>query len=213
MNHHTNEVRRIVANFHHVIVNGEAESRLYPFSRETRLFIVGDKLADGTVAYSLIGDAEWSYRLFDQLCDRRVVEAEFGRLLVDGKRLSAEKYLALWREAEKTALSLDKLIAQGITPVQHLALPTVVCKKSEHAGSWYASPLLIQQDETCTTWEVPLDDSESHLQLAGQLRRVYWGSDMDQAAFRKEILLKVDVTPKITTPLAAVPVDLFAEVA
>lgn len=41
MNHHTNEVRRIVANLHHIIVDREAEQRLYPWSRETRLFIAG----------------------------------------------------------------------------------------------------------------------------------------------------------------------------
>lgn len=212
MNHHTNEVRRIVANLHHIIIDREAEQRLYPFSRETRLFIAGDKQADGSVTYSLIGDAEWSYRLVDQLCNHRVVEAEFGRLLVDGKRMRAEKYLALWREAEKAAMSLDKLIAIGITPVQHLALPTSVCKKkAEHAANWYASPFLISEDETCSTWEVPLDTFEHHLELAGQLRSVYWGADLDQQRFRKEIRLKVDAQPKIEE--AAEAADLFAEAA
>lgn len=210
MNHHTNEVRRIVANFHNIIVDGEAEQRLYPFSRETRLFIVGDKQADGSIRYSLIGDAEWSYRLFDNLCDYRVVEAEFGRLLVDGKHLRAEKYLALWREAQKSALSIDKLIEIGITPVQHLALPTALCKKDERASHWYSSPLLIAEDEICSTWEVPLDQFEHHLELAGQLRGVYWGREVNQPAFRKEIRLKVDANQ---LERRDVPADLFAEAA
>lgn len=172
----------------------------------------GDKLADGSVTYSLIGDAEWSYRLYDQLCDHRVVEAEFGRLLVDGKRVRAEKYLALWREAEAASISVDQLINMGVTPVQHLALPTSVCKKNEQAARWYASPFLVSEDEISSTWEVPLDNFEHHLELAGQLRGVYWGSDdINAGKFRKEIRLKVDAQPQVEK--SDEPAGLFAEAA
>lgn len=212
MTHHTNEVRRIVAHFHNLMPDQESERSLYPFGRETRIFIAGDQLATGApITYSVIGDAQWSYSLFDHLCSDRAVEAEFGRLLVNGKHLRAEKYLALWRIAERESLSIEQLIAAGITPVQYLALPTHVCKAKEHASTWYASPFLKGEDETCSTWEVPLDASADHLVLAGQLRGVYWGSEIDSPTFKREIRLRVEQQPKgEQTPVNA---DLFAEAA
>lgn len=121
MTHHTNEVRRIVAHFHNLMPDQESERRLYPFGRETRIFIAGDQQPMNTpISYSVIGDAQWSYSLFDHLCSHRAVEAEFGRLLVNGQRVRAEKYLALWRAAERESLSIEQLVAAGITPVQYL---------------------------------------------------------------------------------------------
>lgn len=212
MTHHTNEVRRIVAHFHNLMPDQESERRLYPFGRETRIFIAGDQQATDTpISYSVIGDAQWSYSLFDHLCSDRAVEAEFGRLLVNGQRVRAEKYLALWRAAERESLSIEQLVAAGITPVQYLALPTHVCKAEEHASTWYASKFLKSEDETCSTWEVPLDASADHLVLAGQLRGVYWGSEINSPTFKKEIRLRVHEQPK--GEQTSMNADLFAEAA
>lgn len=170
MNHHTNEVRRIIADFSNFLADPEIERKAYPLGRESRLFIVGDAHPDGAIRYSLIGDRpEWGYSLFSTLCDYRVIEAEFGRLLANGRRLPAEKYLGLWREADKQRHSLDKLNASGITPVMHATLPTPVCRKDEGSAAWFASPLFVGGDEAISSWIVPLDRLD-HLLLAGRLQ-------------------------------------------
>lgn len=207
-----NEVRRYVACFRNFLADG-AERELYPFGPETRLFVAGDAQPDGSTSYSLVGDAEWSYRLIDILCGSRVIDAEFGRLVANGKRLSAEKYLGLWRAAENQRLTVSELIALGITPVQHLTLPTETCKKKEYAAELFDSPLLVRTDDACSIWDIPLDTVDN-VRLAARLRSVWWSNDQEHMGFRKEVRLRVNQMPvQVKTPQAALTAELFTEAA
>lgn len=224
MNHHTNEVRRIVADFSNLVTDPEIERKAYPLGGECRLFIVGDEQPDGSIRFSLIGAGpEWGYRLASELCDYRVIEAEFGRLLANGRRLPAEKYLGLWRDADKQRLPLDKLIAAGITPVMHASLPTPVCRKEQESAAWFASPLFVGDDEAISSWIIPLDRLD-HFLLAAQLSGVYWDQQQfNDPALGRTYHLQVDGTASAAVPgqedaaatpaLATVNGDLFAEAA
>ena len=224
MNHHTNEVRRIIADFSNLLTDQEIERKAYPLGGESRLFIVGDEQTDGSIRFSLIGGGpKWGYSLISELCDYRVIEAEYGRLLAEGRRLPAEKYLGLWRDADKQRLPLDKLIAAGITPFMHASLPTPVCRKDQESAAWFASPLFVGGDEAISNWVIPLDRLD-HLLLAAQLSGVYWDQEQyKNPALGRTYQLQVDGAkfPLFTgeagacaTP-AAVTVngDLFAEAA
>lgn len=224
MNHHTNEVRRIIADFSNFLTDQAMEREAYPIGGESRLFIVGDEQPDGSIRFSLIGRGpEWSYRLISELCEYRAIEAEYGRLLANGRRLPAEKYLGLWRDADKQRLPLDKLIAAGIMPFMHACLPTPVCRKEQESATWFASSLFVGGDDAISSWVIPLDRPH-HLVVAAQLSRVYWDKEQfNDPMLGRTYRLQVDEAMSAAfagkagasaTP-AAVTVngDLFAEAA
>jgi hypothetical protein len=224
MNHHTNEVRRIIADFSNLLIDQAIEREAYPLGGESRLFIVGDEQPDGSIRFSLIGDGpEWAYRLISELCEYRSVEAEYGRLLANGRRLPAEKYLGLWRDADKQRLPLDKLIAAGITPVMHASLPTPACRKEEESAAWFASPLFVGGDDAVSSWIIPLDRLD-HLVLAAQLTRVYCDREQfNNPALGRTYRLRVDEAnaaafagkegAPATPALGTISGNLFAEAA
>ncbi len=191
-NHPLNEVGRIVADLSD-LVRESPEVMSHPYGTESRIFIAGDRVANGDVEWSLIGSVEWQYRLMDDLCYRRAVDAEFGRLVVDGRRLPAEKYLALWRRECAKPMPLLQLIEFGITPVLELHLPTDHCRSAEHtdvAEGWYASPFLVDFDQHMSRWTIPLDSVE-HFKLAAQLRSIYWAQERNVEGFSRTTKLRV----------------------
>jgi len=190
--HFLNEVGRIVADLSD-LVRMNPEAMAYPYGAESRIFIAGDRQENGEVAWSLIGDVEWQYRLMDSLCEKRAVDAEFGRLLVNGQRLPAEKYLALWRRECAKPMPLLQLIAFGITPMLEVRLPTDVCRSKGYAeklDAWLASDCLVASNDHTSTWSLPLESVE-RFQLAGQLRDVYWPNERNNEGFGRTTTLRV----------------------
>jgi hypothetical protein len=211
MNKHLlNEVGRIVADLSD-LVRANPEAMSYPFGRESRIFIAGDSLTNGDVEWTLIGPVEWQYRLMDDLCHKRAVDAEFGRLVVNGQRLPAEKYLALWRRECAKPMPLLQLVEFGITPVLELRLPTDHCRSAEHtdvADAWYASPCLVDYDKHTSRWTIPLESVE-HFKLAGQLRSIYWAQERNVEGFARTTTLRVADRARILPRTN----DLFKEAA
>lgn len=214
-----NEVCRIVADFSNFLTDSTKARAVYPISQETRLFIAGDQQEDGSISYSLIGGAEWAYSLVRDLCQFRAIEAEFGRLLVDGQRLPAERYIGMWRDAMHSPMPVDQLIARGLMPIKDLVLPTSECEKERetapgHVAAWYASPYLVSRDDTISAWAIPLDRQEN-LELAAELSRVYWSQNMSRPEFCKQV--RLDVRRPAARAATGLPGDvhhdLFAEAA
>jgi len=51
MNHHTNEVRPIIADFSNVLTDEQIKREAYPFGDESRISIVGDEQPDGSIRF------------------------------------------------------------------------------------------------------------------------------------------------------------------
>lgn len=163
-----NEVARIVADLSDLI-RAHPETMQHPFGSESRIYIAGDLQDSGTISWTLIGEIEWDYHLVNLLCRERAVHAEFGRLLADGKRLPAEKYLALWRAAGTTRMPLLQLVRFGLTPVLDAVLPTAICKEHSGFAAWCESPALVSSEENKSVWHIRLDNAKA-FELAAELR-------------------------------------------
>lgn len=200
-----NEVARIVVDLSSLVASAP-EVMTYPYDRDSRLFIAGDGDGAGGIRWTQVGSVEWQYRLMGELCEHRAVEAEFGRLLVDGRRIPAERYIALWRECCRKPTPLDQLLARGITPVMEFTLLTDACLKESKADAWFASPYLVSRGEY-SVWSVPLTAAESFA-LAAQLGSVYWRGT-DESIPRRRNYLQVNASPQV--PETSAVRDLFAE--
>lgn len=169
-----NEVARVVVNFHSFAA-ALAAADLHTFGQEDRLFLVCDATPAG-VSWSRIAMVGWEYSQIDALCGKRAIAAEFGRLLVDGRAVTAEKYLAIWREAAARHLPIESLLERGLQVHRLFVLPTTTCTKEANAAHWYASARLLRRDDHTSVWNVPLTNLDD-LRLASALSRVYWSPD------------------------------------
>lgn len=130
---------------------------MYMFTHD-ELFVAVEQQGAQSV-HRLTGDRlAMQYANVGHLCGTRCIEAERGNLQVNGKAISPEKYLKLWRLAMAKPFALEDALGLGITPVLHIRK----CKPSmgkNATENWLRAEHLIESsDEIQTTWRIVLDD-------------------------------------------------------
>jgi len=81
---------------------------------------------DGQAWQTVSPTFDQPYSLIGRICDDRALDVEAGILLCNDKRLIAEDYLALWREAASHPMTNAQLVARG-------GYLTVILKRKKRA--------------------------------------------------------------------------------
>jgi hypothetical protein len=90
-----NETCRAICTFEKLLARGDGTRGFYPLGPEHRVYLVAED--DG---WKAVTQPQWNYSCMGQICSERATAAEKGELRVNGRRLIAEQYLKLWRQAQ-----------------------------------------------------------------------------------------------------------------
>lgn len=190
MNPTHNETRRLVVELR-TFAKEHRDLKPYPLADETTIFLVEDEdMADGQSTWKLVAPPAWAYSNIDALCHDRACRVEAGTLLLDGKQVRAETYLAAWRTAADRAMPLFELETMGLTLIATLPVPRGHCESAQDDEATalrrhLTSPHIVRQDQERVVWDVPLTDVAS-VMLCNDLLRAYWSRERYPGAFERE---------------------------
>lgn len=175
-----NETGRLAISFSAFLRNLSPGS-MYPLSEEAMILLVQEQPENGPAVWSVAAEPQWRYSALGAICRQRATLAEKGQLLVDGKPLKAEKYLALWRAAAYQPLELVNAVAQGFVVQASFSLPTAYLDAVLNGVELeYRLQAYLLGDNSnrgtsegdLTTWLVPLD-GQDNLTLYARLVGAY----------------------------------------
>lgn len=159
-----NETERLVIEFDSVI----GEHQLYPLSKESQVWLVCEQHTfDKPATWRMLDrDIAQPYSLLGGICQKEVIEAEFGARLNGGRHVKAEDYIGLWRKAMLQSISITSLKSRGLSlqctftnSTQYLlGMDGEFKAKAEAALS---SRFLTARNESQCTWLIPLDSLEA----------------------------------------------------
>jgi hypothetical protein len=117
------------------------------------------QLASSTVLAGLLP-------LIGGICQKEVIQAEFGDRLCNGKRVKAEDYLELWREAMRNGIPLSALAARGMAIECAFTNSTEYLlgfgeENKEKAAAALNSPYLTSRNDIQSSWHMRMDSIEA----------------------------------------------------
>lgn len=163
-----NETNRIVVEFASIFDEGYH----YPLSQSSQVWLVCESNGPhkAPIWKSIHGITE-QYTQIGQLCRQgNAIQAEFGERLVDGKRLSAQAYLGVWRKAATMPTPVQQLAKMGIGLQISLSksLPgfKAAMQKDSSTIDFQAlldSPFVSERTASTLTWSIPITTLENCL--------------------------------------------------
>lgn len=164
-------------------VRQHPDVKLYPVCDETTIFLAFEGPQHGQAQWQVISAMDWWYSAFARTCFDRATRAEDGQLLPGGKRLKAETYLKLWRDAGERAISFDQRLDRGLTLVVTITRPAAFIqdilagrRSIPEAAPYLQSPNIVRADVHEIVWAIPLTDVNSVLEYIA-IDRLYVPSD------------------------------------
>lgn len=167
-----NETNRLVVEFASIF----GDTQHYPLSKTSQVWLVCESTgSDKTPVWTSITGIDQLYSQVGQLCFQwHAVQAEFGERLVNGKRVGAEAYLGVWREAAAKPISVQQLTAMGIgmqisiskSLPGFMAEMQAAMEKGSTRTDFQAlldSPFLSERTDAALTWSIPVTSLENCL--------------------------------------------------
>lgn len=197
-----NEVSRMV-----IVVPGGEDT----FVRERNYVGVAlDHGDDGLAVSSLMDVPSWAYAIIGRACDGRAVDTVGGDLVVNGKMVTPEKYIGLWRDALADPLSPQeahdrfgvtvKLVARGNALKQKGLAKKLTTDPMEGFDDWLARFKDAIQPDQDGYFELELDMREDGAYVAWTHLQSY--TDYRDKDPRARGLMRVHWSPQQKSELA-----------
>lgn len=209
----TNEIERLVIEFASTV----GDRRMWPIDKTSQYWLVCEQTDDQAPVWRLMSDSICQpYSLIGGICQKEAIQAEFGERLCNGKRVKAEGYLELWREAMSNGIALSALAARGMaidcafTNSTEYLLGFGEEEYKERAAAALNTPYLTSRNDTQSSWLMRMDSIEAcEAWYAVERLRPY--SDKYKDLYSASTTLRI---LEAGQPSAAKPAfDLFSEVA
>ena len=155
------------------------ERDIYPLSHESQIWLTCEAAEPHKASsWQSIGDIAHSYEHMAALCTRQAIEAEFSDRLINGKSISADGYIGLWRKALERKVSvmdlakLDMHLMATVSKPTELMLSRIKASSSLDIKSILNSQFVAGSDQAVTVWKFPLVTTD-HCKLYADLHRIY----------------------------------------
>lgn len=157
------------------LVRDNPHLKLHPISKETIILLVNEQ---GTTppTWSIAAEPQWAYSALGHICRERAFKAEKGEILVDGKRLKAEAYLTLWRQATYSPMEWhDAVLRAGIIVTATVSVPAAyvadvlsATTREDRLREFLDTDIgkAATVDEANWTWTLPMDSIQNMLAFA-----------------------------------------------
>ncbi len=210
-----NEIERLVIEFEALVT----DHSFYPLYDNRQIWLVLEQHAPDkpSVWRMLNHDVVQPYSLIQGICSKEAIQAELKERTCNGRPVSAEAYIGLWRSEMFRGVSFTKIAQRDMFLSVTFTISTQylldMARDDDRAGAEYvlSSPNLVKRDDLLCTWQFNLDCLEA-CKLFCKLHSLRsYGKPFAELYSKKLSWLFAGKTDASPSQQSLAPHDLFAE--